>query len=108
MYLEIDVHRVRLNLCKSGLGAAYRATVLWFEHVAVHFDTQAPRRRKCGACNQRTAERAGLKALLRKRGQGQDVARSPPDRSFVVGHGAFSSAFAVNWSRAPQSMWQVT
>jgi hypothetical protein len=32
MNLKIDVLRVGLNLCKSGLGAAYWARVSWLEH----------------------------------------------------------------------------
>ena len=30
--LKIDMHRVGLNLCKNGFGAAYRARVSWLEH----------------------------------------------------------------------------
>ena len=32
MNLKIGVQRVGLNLCKSGLGAAYWARVSWLEH----------------------------------------------------------------------------
>jgi hypothetical protein len=36
--IKIDVQRVRLNLCKSGLGSAYRARVYWLEHGAGYPD----------------------------------------------------------------------
>ena len=39
--IKMDVQRVRLNLCKGGLGSAYRARVCWLEHGAAHPDTRA-------------------------------------------------------------------
>jgi hypothetical protein len=39
--IKIDVQRVGLNLRKSGLSAAYRARVCWFQHAAAHPDTHA-------------------------------------------------------------------
>src|SRR6202453_1128797 len=39
--IKIDVQRVRLNLCKSGLSSTYRARVCWLEHGAAHSDTHA-------------------------------------------------------------------
>ena len=39
MNLKIGVQRVGLNLCKSGLGAAYWARVSWLEHERRIFKT---------------------------------------------------------------------
>jgi hypothetical protein len=37
--LKIGVHRVGLNLRKSGFGAAYRAWIYSLEHGGLHCDT---------------------------------------------------------------------
>jgi hypothetical protein len=41
--LKIDVQRVGLDLCKSGLGAAYWARVQWLEHEQCILQVLSPR-----------------------------------------------------------------
>jgi hypothetical protein len=50
--LKFDVQRVGLNLCKSGLGATYRARVSWIEHerriLKTHLSSLRPTLVRCG------------------------------------------------------------
>jgi hypothetical protein len=50
--LKFDVQRVGLNLCKSGLGATYRARVSWIEHerriLKTHVSSLRPTPVRCG------------------------------------------------------------
>ena len=52
MNLKIDLQRVGLNLCKSGLGAAYWARVSWLEHerriLKTHVLSLRPTVVRCG------------------------------------------------------------
>jgi hypothetical protein len=67
--LKFDVQRVGLNLCKSGLGAAYRARVSWLEHersiLKSHVLSLHPTLVRCGL---RMLDKVTLKIELKARG----------------------------------------
>ena len=68
MNLKIGVQRVGLNLCKSGLGAAYWARVSWLEHerriLKTHVLSLRPTLVRCGL---RTLDERLLKVELKVR-----------------------------------------